>query len=495
MPSDVVAAVPVDLLTLGGRTAGPDLRMRAAAAALAPPWSGDLGAVVRDHAERARRLGALAASTGAALLLAGGAIGALAAVISLASPGGIADPLAAAATVAGALGLPVAFDGDVRRPDAAPLHVAWLAAAVGPAALAELARRHPHLVGPVDGMPVAARFAANGLLAPELAAQGRRLLFVDPVRGLAAEVVGDLAEADHLAVVVPGMGNSLRRLDVVTAKAQALVAAAARLHPPARLAAVAWLGYPSPGLPEVVLDDAASAAAPHLARLAAGLEVAAPCATRTVVGHSYGSLVAGRALGAGLDVDAVALTGSPGLGAARASDLGPTPLYVLRAPGDVVSWSERFGPDPSDPDFGATRLATGSAIGHAGYFEAGTDALENLALVAVGRAAQASVARGGWAGWVSDRLEPVHDVVIDAPADGIQRIATAGAGAASWLTDEAEARLPRPVARALDGARGAAGGVFEVGNGVVDLGQRLSSPDLYGDVIDDLVDIAEVLWR
>jgi hypothetical protein len=514
MPPVTVAAVPLDLLDLATRTAEPDHRARAAVVALdarlaAAGRSGTaLGAAVTAHVGRARALAGRTAATGLAFLAAGGPAGTLALVLHLAHPAGVADPEAAAAALAEALGLPAGGDGQMRRTGVDPLHVSWLAAAIGPSTLAQVARAHPHLIGPVDGMPVDLRYEANRLLAlrgavaadaigahdraaalRDLAAPHRRLLFVDAARGQAAEVLGELTGARHVAVVVPGMGNSLEGFAVVRAKAEALRSAAAALDPPASLAAIAWLGYASPGVPDMVLDDAARAGAPALVQLAGGVAVVAPTATMTVVGHSYGTLVTAHALRDGLDVDAVALTGSPGVRADDAEDLGETPVYALRAPGDYVALLERFGTDPTDPDFGATRLATGEFVGHRGYFDEGTESLRNLALVATGRAAEATVVRPGWGERAFDVAEDARTLVVETPVDLAQDAVGGGAGILSWLADEAEERLPDPVARVVDGTQDTAGVVLEVGDGLVDLGQRLTSPDLYGDLAGDAWDV------
>lgn len=474
MPAGTVAAVPVDLLALPARTHEPDLRARSAAAGV----DGRLGAAVVAHVDRSRALGAQAAAVGLAFLAAGGPVGALALRV------GRIDADGAAAVLAAALGLPLVGDDVIRRPDVDPMPIAWLAAAIGPVTMAELARTHPHLVGPVDGMPPTLRYEANRMLAGG-GWGDRQLLFVDPAQGLAAEVLGDLTGADHVAVVVPGMGNTLEDFHVVLAKAEALRSAAAALHPPESLAVVAWLGYQSPGVPDVVLDDAARAGAPELVRLVAGLALAAPAATRTVIGHSYGSLVAGRALRGGLDADAVVLTGSPGVQADTAAELGDTPVYALRAPGDYVAWSEHFGPDPAGPDFGATRLSTGGVAGHGGYFDDGTAALRNLALVAVGRAGEASVVTPGRFERAVDAADDVHEILVEAQTDRVQDAAGAVAGTMSWFSDEVEQLLPQPVGDAVDDAQRIGGQLLEVANGFVDLTQRVTSPDLLGDVVGD----------
>jgi hypothetical protein len=440
-----VAAVPVDLVAFPGRTEAADGDLEAAAGAL--PWP--IGAAVVGHARRARDLAARTGAVGLAFLAAGGPAGFLA----LAVTGRPVD----AAEAAGILG---------RSSGAPPMAVAWLAAAFGPAVLAELARTRPELVGGLDGMPLETRFEANRELArraglDELADPDRHLLLLDVAGGRIAEVVGDVATAEHVAVVVPGMGNDLEHFDVVLDKADAMRRTAAGLDPPEDLAVVAWLGYDSPTV-DVLWDGAAAGGGPALVRLVDGLAMANPTATRTVVGHSYGTLVTGVALRSGLDVDAVVLTGSPGVGAGSARELGDTPIYAERAPGDYVSYSEHFGPDPTGPDFGATRLATGDTAGHSGYFDEGGEALRNLTLVAVGRAGAATVLRPGWLETAVDAVDDVHEVTAEAPVDAAQELLDV-----------------------LGGLAGVPDELLDLGDGVVDLGQRLTSPDLWGDVVID----------
>ena len=500
MPSSTVSAVPFLLLDLPRRTGPDDAATASAAARLdalllsAPAASPGLGAAVLTHAAAARSLAAAGAATGLALLVAGGAAGALA--LALAADDAPALSVGEAAVVlAAVLGLRPDPAAAVQRPGAAPVAVAALAAAIGAETLKAVAMSFPTLVGPVDGMPLHLRYAANRVLAGQasdpavqaLAADGRRLLYVDPARGHAAEVLGDLAAAEHVAVVVPGMANDVARFDTVLDKAEALREEAAALGED--LVTIAWLGYDSPTF-DVVVDDEARTGGAHLARFVAGVVAggAPAAATLTVVGHSYGTLVAGHAMRAGLDVDAVAVTGSPGMGARTADDLGAPPVYALRAPGDYVSWTERFGTDPSDSDFGATRLATGDVLGHSGYFDAGTESLTNLARVATGRADEATVEGRSWFDRGVTAVDDTQAVFIDLPIDVAQATVYVGAGLASGVTDGAEQLLPGPVAGVLDGMQDVTGAGLELGNAAVDLGQRVMGADLAGDMIEDAFD-------
>lgn len=490
----VVAAVPVQLLDLARRTEGPDLA--ALAAGRATPRH---AAAVAAHVRRARHLALAAAATGTALLLAGGAP-ALAA-LALAARSVPLRPAAAAGLLAATLGLPLDGDGRVHRTRADPQAVAWLAATIGTAALLAVARRHPHLVGPVDGIPPRVRDLANRRLAREAAARlearGERrraeelrslarspglLLLVDPDAGRAAQVVGDLATARHVAVLVPGMGHDLGSFGAVRAHAAAVREAARELGED--VAVVAWLGYDSPsGLQEAVLDDAARAGADQLARLVAALPAAA---TRTVVAHSYGSVVAGEAARHGLAADAVVVAGSPGVGRWPAG--GPR-LYALRAPGDAVAVSGWHGPDPASREGGATRLRTGRARGHSAYFRPGTESLRNVALVASGRAREATVDRPTGtapAERVADAAERAATVPRDARLDAAQAAGRAAGAALSSAADWAEARLPAPVAGVVDRAQGAVGRAAEVADRGIDALQRLA-PSTLVDAARDLL--------
>jgi hypothetical protein len=486
-----VSALPFALLDLSARTAEPDGDVRRLASALDAALgraggAAGLGAAVVGHVTRSEALAAAAAATGLAMLLAGGAAGALALGVRAAGPPAPADAADLLALALGSGGVPL-----LPAPTVDPSVVRALAAAIGADVLGAVAASHPELVGPVDGMPVALRYEANRRIAEraglhDLAAPERRLLLVDPDGGRVVEVFGDLRAADAVAVVVPGMGNDLAGFAAVRAKAEALRAAAASLHPPADLVTIAWLGYDSPQHVGAYVDDAAVDGGRALAAFAAGLTAGGlPAgARRTVVGHSYGSVVAGRALREGLDVDAVAVTGSPGMGARSAGALGDTPIFALATVDDLVSSTEHFGTDPTDPDFGATALATGDARGHASYFEPCGEALRNLALVAVGRVAEARPAATS----TFARAVEVIDDVEGVPALPVDLLQAGAARAAAALSDGAEVLegvLPPPAAGAVDLGQDAAGLVLEVADRAVDDGQRLLSPSFALDTLED----------
>lgn len=227
--------------------------------------------------------------------------------------------------------------------------------------------------------------------------------------------LGDPDRATHLAVLVPGTGTGLHALttsleDVTALHGHATLAAAdgttvatvLDLH-----AAPADLGR--------AVDPAPSRLAG--AATAAFLDDLASPARTTVVGHSYGAIVAARASD-GHPIDDLVLLGAPGVGVDHRDQLpGATRVWAARARGDPIRfvadadellralparWRPdtgplaeplvAHGPDPVDPEFGARRLptaatgpgiATVAAHGHLDYLTPGTTSLANVAAVVV----------------------------------------------------------------------------------------------------------------
>lgn len=287
----------------------------------------------------------------------------------------------------------------------------------------------------------AARAAGSDVLARDLravadaaAAPGRQLcsLAVDAARGevLAAVACGDLRRASQLAVLVPGAGTGPTDLPRMCADADGIVelaeAMAARTCDESGTAVVVWLGYRPPQVAHAWLDRERSVASARVAE-AAGAGLAGFCASLpklplTVVGHSYGSVVAGQAAAAvakagGRLCDRLVAAGSPGLGFASLAALGVRgpQVFVLEAAGDAVAGLGWFGADP-DRLAGVRRLSTrkgpgtSAARGHCHYLQAGTTAAWNIAAVCGGRLADA-VAEDGRSLYAR-MLSPVKDVAL-----------------------------------------------------------------------------------
>ncbi|MFF0014653.1 alpha/beta hydrolase [Streptomyces sp. NPDC005374] len=237
----------------------------------------------------------------------------------------------------------------------------------------------------------------------EMAAPDRHLLAFDGRGpGQAIEVFGDLADADHVAVLVPGSDTSLDTYPRFRAAAEALHRRLTRTAPKGtRTPVVAWLGYRTPDTisTTALTTDRADQAAPQLREFIRRLRgVARPGATVSLLCHSYGTVVCARAA-AHLDIDDLALVGSPGTGADTVTGLR-TPARVWAARGeddwvaevphvrtDFFGVTVGFGTDPLSPAFGAHVFAAGKG-GHSDYFTPGSVSLTNLARIVLGDTAE-----------------------------------------------------------------------------------------------------------
>ena len=162
------------------------------------------------------------------------------------------------------------------------------------------------------------------------------------------------------------------------------------LHPGARLAVIAWLGYSTPATFSLAVATSADArqGARSLTALVGWLarhrdQVALLC-------HSYGSVVCGLAAPDVAATD-IAVFGSPGMDAASVASLHTTArVWAGRGTGDWIRDVPHirllglgFGQDPAAPAFGARIFACGAG-GHSGYLRPGSAALRNLAAIAAG---------------------------------------------------------------------------------------------------------------
>jgi hypothetical protein len=214
-------------------------------------------------------------------------------------------------------------------------------------------------------------------------------------QGEAIEVLGDLAHATRVAILVPGSSTSLATFDSrgtasPAGGARALMAEAHLLDPRARLAVIAWLGYQTPSTisPAVMTSGDAGQGARALRPLVDDLarhghQVALLC-------HSYGTVVCGLAA-PHLPATDIAAFGSPGMDASSVAALHTTArVWAGRGSRDWIRhvphiqlFGMGFGQDPMAPTFGARRFGCGGA-GHSGYFLPGGAALRNLAYIALG---------------------------------------------------------------------------------------------------------------
>jgi Alpha/beta hydrolase len=236
---------------------------------------------------------------------------------------------------------------------------------------------------------------------PFNAIDGRRFLEYDTRGdGRAVEVVGDLVHATHIAILVPGvdttvanfdhgLGNVQRRAPAFQAR-QLYGAMTARTSEP--VAVVAWLGYDPPegvGLAAVREDRAAAGAR----ALVSFVDTLAAAATVTIIGHSYGSVVAGLAAPRlGPNVRDIIAIGSPGMGVDTRADLHTAArVWAGTAKGDWTRWIPGVrifglghGTRPAEPQFGALPLPVTGVANHDSYFVTGTGSLNAMAGIAVG---------------------------------------------------------------------------------------------------------------
>ncbi|MEU7578603.1 alpha/beta hydrolase [Streptomyces sp. NPDC041068] len=228
-----------------------------------------------------------------------------------------------------------------------------------------------------------------------MASPDRRFLAFDGRgAGRTAEVFGDLAAAESVAVLVPGSDTSLDSYGRLRSGALAL---RDELGP--RAAVVAWLGYETPGTvsPAVLTTGRADQAAPALRSFVADLRGVNAHARVSLLCHSYGSVVCASAASGprGLAVADIAFYGSPGTGVDKAADLN-TPARIWAGRGaddwiadvphtsaDLFGTTVGFGTDPVSRGFGARLFAAGEG-GHSDYLKPGSASLDNLARIVRG---------------------------------------------------------------------------------------------------------------
>ncbi|MEZ5320678.1 MAG: alpha/beta fold hydrolase [Microthrixaceae bacterium] len=237
-----------------------------------------------------------------------------------------------------------------------------------------------------DAVAMAADRAGEQLLTCETVGDGRLVV-----------VEGDLTRARHVAVFVPGAGTTLWNADGPLGAARRLqVAATARRR--GEVAVVMWLGYDAPTsltdpghLDQVLSDRRARTGATEMRRFLASMPIRTDAAV-TLVGHSYGSLVAARAAHRSPSVDRVVVVGSPGVGADTVDELdlrAGTAVFAGANRADPVARSGWFSTPPTDDHFGATVFVTEGAWSnplraHSSYFDRDSPSLEAIASIVVG---------------------------------------------------------------------------------------------------------------
>jgi pimeloyl-ACP methyl ester carboxylesterase len=297
----------------------------------------------------------------------------------------------------------------------------------------------PYLVGNLEGVPYSVRDTANraalkaaihaagaagsgsadkaamlgqieGSLVQAPGSPMKQLLTLDTRgSGRAAIAIGDLQTASDLTVMVPGMFFTVTgQMEDWTATGGDIYAEQATLASKSAAtstgtAVLAWMGYRTPDLSNVLSLDLAQQGATRLDRVVKGIDAmrAASMPRVNVVAHSYGSTTALIALSSGkIHVNSLTLFGSPGSSVTSAKDLqvDKGQVFVGDAHWDPIAGTGYFGIDPGSAGFGSTVLNLAGGVdtrddddvfkqpfGHNDYLKPGTASLHDLALIAIGR--------------------------------------------------------------------------------------------------------------
>lgn len=296
----------------------------------------------------------------------------------------------------------------------------------------------PSIVGNLEGVPYAVRDRANrstlasGLADHDTTAAHAAMLGQvrdslrrepgDPQRflvtldtraaGRAAISIGDLDTAADVTVIVPGMFFTVTgQMADFTNTANDLASEQATLAPLAAggsgdgsgVAVVAWMGYRTPDLSNIMSLSLADTGAQRLERTVDGLrQIRDGDQPRlNIVAHSYGSTTALMALASGrMSADTLTVLGSPGSDVRSSAELAVASdeVFVGVAHSDPIAGSGYYGTDPGGASFGATvmdlaggadALAAGDLfrrpVGHNDYLKPGTASLHDVALIGVGR--------------------------------------------------------------------------------------------------------------
>lgn len=197
-------------------------------------------------------------------------------------------------------------------------------------------------------------------------------MFLEAGPAAATVIVGDAVDPDRVITLVAG---------ATTGKPSQLAGElekARYLSEQTGAAVVVWQGYaPPPLLTDAISPHRAAAGADDLAMFQAALDERYPDAQKTVVAHSYGTLLATKAASThGLLADDLWILGSAGVAASHASELtlaGPeATVHVVDSPTDPILLlrsgpSAALGASPSYVGWGGEQVP-GVRGGHCDYF-------------------------------------------------------------------------------------------------------------------------------
>ncbi|WEK12400.1 MAG: alpha/beta hydrolase [Candidatus Microbacterium phytovorans] len=252
-----------------------------------------------------------------------------------------------------------------------PDRVAKEWAALSPSVREELIATSPEIIGNLEGIPYAARHAANMVrlnrviaadpenaeftaIAKSIRSGGRLLSFQPDAESqvLASVSFGDVARASHVTLLVPGMMTTTADLEPWTETAIHMNDAVTAVpHEVSASASIVWFGYDTPNFVEEPGNAHADEGAGRLSTFLGGVRSANAAAVLTVGAHSYGSTTAAAAIGAAADnlsVDRFVTFGSAGLIPALTAttrhqpptargDFSGVEMFATRAPGDSLA--------------------------------------------------------------------------------------------------------------------------------------------------------------
>lgn len=265
--------------------------------------------------------------------------------------------------------------------------------------------------------------------------------------GRVAIAVGDLDTADDVSVQIPGIKTEMSDAPGYAQNAADLYESARYDGDGSSVATMFWLGYDTPEGAidwDTMTEGRAKDGGERLATAVDGLRASRPDdrAHMTAIGHSYGSTATSyAATDHNLDVDDVALIGSPGTGpAGHASDfsVGKDNVYVGRNSRDLVAylgdegWAKKdwveagLGMDPSSENFDANRFEA-EAINrgdhrntddHSRYYDRDSESLYNLGRIVDGHGGDTNSAAQSYDPWWRAAVDPENDRTPTADVTG-----------------------------------------------------------------------------
>ncbi|MFD7918141.1 alpha/beta hydrolase [Streptomyces sp. NPDC059740] len=227
--------------------------------------------------------------------------------------------------------------------------------------------------------------------------------------GRAIIAMGNPDTAAHTGIMVPGTNTEMGGVPGQLERIDQLQNAAEKRSDGESVSMITWLGYDTPEASATDFNSVAGTgraedAAPDLRSFVQGTKAShddSPSHT-TVMGHSYGSTVVGAAAagGSGLGADDIVVAGSPGMTVANARQLhiDPEHVWVGGASDDPISnhaSGYTLGPDPMNVNFGGNNFEV-DTHGHSGYWDKGSESLDNQGRIIAGRQPTESPKEGNY---------------------------------------------------------------------------------------------------